>query len=740
MFGKNQKFDLQRPPYGREGSGFYLYEDFYNHLIRMSCWKSGEMISRSGFQFDFHLFAGGTEQPYTYFADEGSIGLDCEGGFCEVALTAEDHLRIRGNVETQVVLRPAVPEEGTSACRGIYQLQNGDWEGAFGRFGVLRLRKIDGDVSVEAPWDPAAFRYEKVAFVFGRDGGPYEAALFEDMVEFKDLPDTFRPFDEVVADNRASFALFQKNYRLDRVPEKYKEISRYVAWTIWIHKCKKTGGILEPMIFMHLQWMIIGVSWQQSYNAIATQNNADEAWRLFCIMFRVQDPDTGCLPFGVDYSGAPKGGTPQPPFQGLGFAFIYELYGDQLLTYERCEWMYPRMKKWVGFWLRERSAGRGDDVVAVHSPHEAGWDDASIFRDGFPAANPDVNSFLILCMEALSKMAAVLHLYAEAEEWDARSKKLLNTLITEFWDGEKFITRVNGKPVDSMSAVCYEPIMLGKRLPQEIIDKVAEKLTDEKTFLSPIGITGESMMSPLSGYGNRFILGRVVAPLNMILTLGLSKAGKKKEAAMIAKRFCDRIDQDGVILGFAPYDYYPLTGEKVPDLIDFMLYCFYNQVYKADHLGMSKKTARLSKLGIWGIEKVLRKTAVNEFKKSKHFAPPTPIREIAGFAEPIVSIGNQTGEGWFLTGEMVELIHDGVPNIVCTQPFGCLPNHVVGKGVIKALRKAYPESNIVAIDYDPGASEVNQLNRIKLMLSTAQKNLRKTIPDTAEIAETKAVS
>ena len=76
-----------------------------------------------------------------------------------------------------------------------------------------------------------------------------------------------------------------------------------------------------------------------------------------------------------------------------------------------------------------------------------------------------------------------------------------------------------------------------------------------------------------------------------------------------------------------------------------------------------------------------------------------------------------------MTGEMIELIHDNVPNIVCTQPFACLPNHVVGKGVIKALRKAYPESNIVAIDYDPGASEVNQLNRIKLMLSTANKNL-----------------
>ena len=162
----------------------------------------------------------------------------------------------------------------------------------------------------------------------------------------------------------------------------------------------------------------------------------------------------------------------------------------------------------------------------------------------------------------------------------------------------------------------------------------------------------------------------------------------------------------------------------VPDLIDFMLYCFYNQIYKAEHLGTSKKAARFSALGIWAIEHVLRKASNQEFARSRHFVPPTPIREIAEFAKPIVSIGNQTGEGWFLTGEMVELIHDDVPNIVCTQPFGCLPNHVVGKGVIKALRKAYPQSNIVAIDYDPGASEVNQLNRIKLMLSTAQKAIR----------------
>ena len=125
-----------------------------------------------------------------------------------------------------------------------------------------------------------------------------------------------------------------------------------------------------------------------------------------------------------------------------------------------------------------------------------------------------------------------------------------------------------------------------------------------------------------------------------------------------------------------------------------------------------------------------------ELEKSNRFDPPPHIKGLARYASPIVSLGNQTGEGWFLTGEMIELIEGGAPNIVCTQPFACLPNHVVGKGVIKELRRKYPQSNIVAIDYDPGASEVNQVNRIKLMLATAQKNLedelkkRKTLRNT----------
>ena len=160
----------------------------------------------------------------------------------------------------------------------------------------------------------------------------------------------------------------------------------------------------------------------------------------------------------------------------------------------------------------------------------------------------------------------------------------------------------------------------------------------------------------------------------------------------------------------------------MPDLLDFLLYCFYNSNFKADNLGGKRSTAHLCNMGISLLE-YFRRTCRRELERSTHFLPPARIQDLASMAKHYVSLGNQTGEGWFLTGEMLELIHIGTTNIICTQPFGCLPNHIVGKGVIKGLRASHPEANIIAVDYDPGASEVNQLNRIKLMLSTAQKNL-----------------
>ena len=176
----------------------------------------------------------------------------------------------------------------------------------------------------------------------------------------------------------------------------------------------------------------------------------------------------------------------------------------------------------------------------------------------------------------------------------------------------------------------------------------------------------------------------------------------------------------------------------MPDLIDFLLYCAYDNNFKYEYLSGSKKAKILGNAGILGIE-LYRKEMKKALSNSNRFEPPKSIMELSKGAEPILSLGNQTGEGWFLTAEMVELIESGVKNIICMQPFACLPNHVTGKGMIKELKRRYKGTNIAAIDYDPGASEVNQLNRIKLMLSIAFKNMNEDIISIAddEIASTK---
>ena len=158
----------------------------------------------------------------------------------------------------------------------------------------------------------------------------------------------------------------------------------------------------------------------------------------------------------------------------------------------------------------------------------------------------------------------------------------------------------------------------------------------------------------------------------------------------------------------------------VPDIIGFMNYSLYNQVWRYEHLGMAKKSQMLASFMIAMIEKI-QKPMDKALRASQRFEGIDSIHQLADEASKIISIGNHTGEGWFLTGEMIELLKHDVNNIICLQPFGCLPNHVVGKGVMKELRHQYPKANIAAIDYDPGVSVVNQLNRIRLLMATANK-------------------
>jgi predicted CoA-substrate-specific enzyme activase len=158
----------------------------------------------------------------------------------------------------------------------------------------------------------------------------------------------------------------------------------------------------------------------------------------------------------------------------------------------------------------------------------------------------------------------------------------------------------------------------------------------------------------------------------------------------------------------------------VPDLTDFFLYSSYGGQFRRRALAGTLRSALFSRLAIAGLE-FFRAPQKRALRRSARFHPPASIYELARGVDGIVQLGNSMGEGWFLTAEMVELLRDGVNAIACIQPFACLPNHVTGKGMIRELRRRHPEASIAAIDYDPGASEVNQLNRLKLLLASARE-------------------
>ena len=173
----------------------------------------------------------------------------------------------------------------------------------------------------------------------------------------------------------------------------------------------------------------------------------------------------------------------------------------------------------------------------------------------------------------------------------------------------------------------------------------------------------------------------------------------------------------------------------VPGLLPFFLSGLVTAQWEAEAYGIGKESVAKKKAAVWFIEQLQApaRAALRAAGGTFDIEPSTV--ELARKASKVLSLGNQAGEGWLLTGEMIELIEHGVPNIVCCQPFACLPNHVVGKGMFREVRRRYPQANIVAIDYDPGASEVNQLNRIKLMISTALMAQDGTEPGASERAD-----
>ncbi|MCR5175024.1 MAG: hypothetical protein K6C09_10410 [Oscillospiraceae bacterium] len=567
LFQSNEKHELIRIAYARAGCYFFLQEDYFRRILKLSGVRSGDMTQISDMSFYVHILDGDKPERYHYYGDEGSLCLISPARYVDVALTADDEIRFRGakNAGLRLELASNMEGNGAAALDSIVRLKDGSVEGVFGKHGNLRFVPIRGKVEYRAEYDCSLGRYA----VLEVDMLPDEEGRFEVSMQSyfgTPVPEvSAKSFEEIQTENRKSFADFFANYT--DIPEKYRTMAEEVVYVTWSHVMKPAGFVKSPMIMMHYNCLAAGFSWQQSYNGMALQGNPQEGFRLIANMFLYQNPLNGCLPSTVSPGNVGDFGC-QPPLQGFALNLLVRRCGEEFITAEMAGDLLPKFEKWIAFWTTYRTAGRGDDLIQINNPNESGWDDASTYKDGFPVSNSDTMALLIECMYACSMLARRAGDPEREASWKERGDRLLNTLITEFWDGEKFVTKLRGKAVDSMSLACYQPILLGDRLPKEITRKIAEKLLEEGSFMTPMGLCTESMKSPMCHWGWHFVLGRVVAPANMFCSVGLWLAGEKEAARKIASAWCDNVAEKGPRLGFKPYNVYPLTGEPADTLLE----------------------------------------------------------------------------------------------------------------------------------------------------------------------------
>ena len=557
----NEKNALLRLAYSRAGCYWSVNEDYFDRGLYLLAALGGERGNTCDLRFDLLCLEQGRPARYDYFGDEGSLTLRTRASWSELLLTGTDQLRFRGEQGTgfRLALRSMAEGRGAAALRSAARLADGTLEAAMGKYGLLRFKALRGSVEYRADFDAGKGGYARFEIDLLPDAeGCCDCAMLTFPTFGGPMPAEFRDFAALREENRRDFAAFFAHYR--PVPARWRPLAEELIYTVWSEVMRPQGFVKDPMIMMHRNCLATALAWQQSYNGMAMLGDPAAGFRLIESMFRYQNPVSGALPVDVN-PGALNDTNTQPPLQGFALTFLARQCGEDFITPEMAAGLLPRFERWIGFWTTWRSAGRGDDLVAIHNPNESGWDDASIFVKGFPAINADTQAMLIECMYACAILARRAGLPEREAGWTARAGRLLHTLVTEFWDGEKFITKYKGEPVESLSLACCQPILLGDRLPKEITRKLAQTLTEEGHFLSPIGLCTESMRSPMCHWGWHFTLGRVIGPANMFCAVGLALAGEKEAARTIAERWCENVALRGPRLGFRPDTVYPLTGK-----------------------------------------------------------------------------------------------------------------------------------------------------------------------------------
>ncbi|MPM28061.1 hypothetical protein SDC9_74578 [bioreactor metagenome] len=545
------EFDLSKIPFSRYGS--YLTISYINKAEHI---KEGLYIRsvRGGDNDISHLFFievtySGKTVPFEAVASPVNIRLKALEGYVDICICEKHLIRAVGH---GVGLRLSMEERSYDNALPVAE---GNWEiNCYSEETKFRLVPLAGSLKVDAPWDKYRSKYVIADFLTDEKTNGFECALEEYMTVWKKR-NYGRIFEDCKKDiekhycNWLDKTLTVKNEFLEG-----RELASYITWSCVV---PPKGLITRHAMYMSKNWMTNIWSWDNCFNAMALIKNQPElAWDQIMLFVDNQD-ESGVFP---DFINDKFMGWSccKPPIQG--WIFLWMMKRTDVFTMERIQEIYEPLCRWTNWWFEYRDDDM-DGVPQYNHGNDCGWDNSTVFNKGIPVESPDLSAYLIIQMDVLAYMAEKLGKYDEHKMWKLKSDELLEKMIQHFWCDDDFCALLSGNHeiVKSQSLLLYIPIILGKKLPEHILESLIKGLKDESKFLTEHGLSTESVSSEHyipDGYwrGPRW------APSTILITDGLLEAGEKEFSKEIAQRFCKMAQKSGMAENFNA-----LTGEGLRD-------------------------------------------------------------------------------------------------------------------------------------------------------------------------------
>jgi hypothetical protein len=483
--------------------------------------------------------------PYSITTTPYEIILDTDHGSIRICIPETGLIRVSGSGEIGIQLYSDMLRIN-DLHENIRDMYDGSWMIFYAMICNLLLAPIKGKLDVTAPWNWRLTYCEYIRATFTPDSSGQMEFAIEEFVDHEGKKrDSYPSYQE-------SYNMVEKDFRsfYDKIPAfsnpLYEDMRMKAAWTTWSHIVSPSRRIKRPMIMMMHIYMAHCSGWQQSTHAVALSDDLELSYQLLLNMYDFQGEDGQIADVVSDFWGQMKAG--KPPYQGFALLWLMK-HRDfaSVFTPEKIKALYYPIVNQMNWWLAHRVMP-GRVLPFYGNPDESGWDDATVYRESCQMITPDIVSYLILQTEALSKMAEILDLKKEAGDWLAISKRMLDEMLKKMWNGERFVALFpdTEKPIDTDSLCAYQPLLLGKRLPQNIIDKMAADLSVEDDLLTPYGVASERLKSPYVDILTGWTDGPIIAPMMIQMVVGLDECGKKELSREIANRYCTCLSKTGL--------------------------------------------------------------------------------------------------------------------------------------------------------------------------------------------------